>query len=238
MALPLVLPYQPQFNYPNNKLYQYEAYPILLSCNFVVDSTNANGLGIRSLKGTGIANVFMHTSATPGNGNYGKLNPNPANGIILVQFQNQFNRYLSGFSGQVAPLDGSSQTSVTAGNPCVIVSLGTATLAQWQAKGFPVGMTPAVGAAFVASATGAIGGSAAVQGPVASGIDQIEVVGDPNLTLQNSNLYQNGGGQMVLQCLGATSAGVTTLIPKAPVNGSVIGLNFYLSNSSVAVNGQ
>lgn len=231
MSLPSVLPFQPQFNYPNNKLYQYEAYPILLSCNFVVDSTNGNGLGIRSLKGTGIANVFMHTSATAAAGNYGVLNPNPTSGTVLVQFQNQFSKYLSGFSGFVSPVSGTPLTSVTQHNPYVIVSLGTATLAQWQAKGFPVGMTPAVGAAFIATATGTIGGSAAVEAPTASGIDSIEVIGDPNQTLQNSNLYQNGGAQMVLQCL---TDGVLT----APADGSVLGLNFYLSNSSVQVNGQ
>lgn len=323
MAIPATplqqsLPYQPIFNYPNNKLKQYEVSSILLSCNFVVDQTNANGLGIRSLKGNGIANIFMNTSpaavpvtsvfasgatqitvsdstfltagmtitdgttggnitagtkishivhsqnllqlskptagasaVSPGDtlnmqfaspaaglGNYGAQNPNPAAGIIVVQFQNQFSRYLSGFSGFVSPLTGSNLTSVTANVTYVIVSLGTATLAQWVAKGFPVGMTPAVGAAFVASATGTIGGSAAVKVQGVSGITSIEVVGDPNQTFQNSNLYQNGGAQMILQCLGATNSSTTTLIPTAPANNSVVGLNFYLSDSSVAVNGQ
>src|ERR1035437_813529 len=52
--------------------------PVLLDCNFVVDSTNANGLGIRSLKGPQIRNVFMHTTAElPGTGNNGVKNPNP-----------------------------------------------------------------------------------------------------------------------------------------------------------------
>ncbi len=444
MSLPNVPPYQPLFNYPNNKLYQYEAYPILLSCNFVVDSQNGNGLGIRSLKGSGIANIFMNSDAapllspnlglartyamfggsaltntgssvltgnigifpgtsvtgfppgtfsgqehvadsaasaakaqaqaaytemaarsatpisstldgqtlvpgvysessgtfnlaqsgngtlilngngvyifkaastlvtgaggiptitlsggakasnvywivgssatinsgsagvfqgnviavasitdtlggtvngslialngavtlsaasiinvqplagTPGIGNYGMVNPNPAPGYILVQFSNQFSRYLSGFSGFVSPLSGSTLTSVVAGQAYVIVSLGTASLVQWQAKGFPMGMVPALGAAFIASASGSIGGSGAVQAPSASGISSIEVVGDPNQTLQNSNLYLNGGAQMVLQCL-------ANALPLAPLDGSVIGLNFYLSNSSVAVNGQ
>lgn len=47
-----------QFTYnPHNKL-------TLLDCNFVVDSTNGNGLGIRSLdQGGRIASVFMNTSA-------------------------------------------------------------------------------------------------------------------------------------------------------------------------------
>jgi len=228
----LSLPNKPIFNYPNNKLYQYEAYPVLLSCNFIVDSTNGNGLGIRSLKGSGIANVFMHTSASPGVGNYSVTNPNPASGVILVQLTNNFNRYLGSMgSGFVSPVSGTPLTSTTAHTAYVIVSLGTATLAQWQAKGFPVGMTPAVGAAFIATATGSIGGSAAVEVATSSGIDSIEVIGDPNQTLQNSNMYQNLGAQMVLQCL---TSGVLT----APANGSVVGLNFYMSNSSVQVNGQ
>ena len=238
MSLPAVLPFQPIFNYPNNKLYQYEAYPVLLSCNFVVDSTNGNGLGIRNLKGNGIANIFMHTSATPGVGNYGVVNPNPQAGMILIQLQNQFSRYLSGFSGLVSPLSGSNLTAVTAGTAYVITSLGTATLAQWQAAGVPVGMTPAVGMAFIAHETATIGGSATVQVPSVSGITSIEVVGDPNQTLQNSNMYQNGGAQIIVQCLAPTSSSVTTPIPTAPANNSVVGLNLYLSNSSVSVNGQ
>src|SRR5665213_3357227 len=48
----------------------------ILDCSFIVDSTNANGLGIRSLKGSGrVAQVFMHTTATPATGN-----PNPVAG--------------------------------------------------------------------------------------------------------------------------------------------------------------
>src|ERR1035437_5675784 len=39
------------------------AKPVLIDCNFIVDSTNGNGLGIRSLKGPGVAHVYMHSSA-------------------------------------------------------------------------------------------------------------------------------------------------------------------------------
>jgi hypothetical protein len=229
--MPGTPPFAPIFNYPNNKLYQYEAYPVLLSCNFIVDSTNGNGLGIRSLKGAGIANVFMHTSATPATGNYGILNPNPEAGIIMVQLQNNFNRYLSGTFGFVSPLTGSPLTATVNHDPFVITSLGTATLAQWQAVGFPVGFTPAVGAAFVATATATIGGSATVEVPGHSGLTGIEVVGDPNQTIQNSQIYTNGGMQLVLQCL-------TTATLTAPADGTAVSLSFYLSNSSVAVSGQ
>lgn len=222
---------QPIFNYPNNKLYQYEVYPVLLSCNFIVDSSNGNGLGLRSLKGNGILNVFMHTSASPGTGNNGIVNPNPEAGVIVVQLTNQFNRYLSGFSGAVSPLSGSNLTSVTAGNPYVLTSLGTATAAQLQAIGFPPGVTPALGAAFIASSSTTVPGSATVQAPSLSGIESIEIVGDPNTTLQNSNVYANMGAQIVMQC---TKNGALA----TPANGTVLGLNFYLSNSSVQINGQ
>lgn len=231
MPFPSVLPFQPQFNYPSNKLYQYETYPILLSCNFIVDPNNGNGLGIRGLKGTGIANVFMVTNATPLPGNYNYPNPVPNAGNIVVQFQNQFSRYLSGFYGFVSPLTGSPLTVTVAEVPNVITSLGTATTAQWQALGFPIGMVPAVGAAFIAKGSTGIPGGGTVELVGNSGITSIEVCGDPNQTMQNSNIYQNGGAQMILQCLDGTSR-------TQPNTGTVIGLNFYLSNSSNTVNGQ
>lgn len=46
------------------RLYSFGNQPVLIDCNFVVDSTNGNGLGVRSLKGQGVRNVFMHTSAS------------------------------------------------------------------------------------------------------------------------------------------------------------------------------
>lgn len=221
-------------------LYQYEAMPVLVSCNFVVDAANGNGLGIRSLKGNGVQNVFMHTSTTPGRGNapigtsglVGPLNPNPGNGVILVQLTDNFNRYLSGFNGRVSPVT-STQTTTTSHVAYVITSLGSATLAQWQTAGLPLGLTPTVGQAFIAIATGTIGGSATVA-PTAtagSGVDHIEVLGDPNTTLSVAQSAINGGGLIVLECFAAS-------VVTAPADTTVIGLNFYLSNSSVTVNGQ
>jgi hypothetical protein len=58
MSLPAVKPFQPINNYPNNKLYQNEVYPVQLACSFTVAATN--GLGVTGLTGGGIANVFMH----------------------------------------------------------------------------------------------------------------------------------------------------------------------------------
>lgn len=111
--------------------YSFLNRPVLIDCNFVVDATNGNGLGVRNVKGSGVRNVFMHTSSTPGKGLGGYLNPNPASGFALVQLHNNYNRYAGGFSGFVSPLSGSNVaingSALTIGQPYVIVSAGHAT---------------------------------------------------------------------------------------------------------------
>lgn len=113
------------------RFYSFLNRPVHIDCNFIVDSTNGNGLGIRSLKGSGVRNVFMHTSATPGKGTGGYLNPNPAAGYALVQLHNNYNKYAGGFSGFVSPSTGSTlainSTALTIGNPYLIASVGHAT---------------------------------------------------------------------------------------------------------------
>ena len=113
------------------RLYSFLNKPVMIDCNFIVDSTNGNGLGIRSLKGAGVRNVFMHTSATPGKGAGGYLNPNPAAGFALVQLQNNYAKYAGGFSGFVSPTTGGTiainGSALTIGNPYIIASVGHAT---------------------------------------------------------------------------------------------------------------
>lgn len=224
------------------KIYSMHVKPVLIDCNFVVDVANGNGLGIRQLKGPMIQNVFMHTSATPlaGNSNPASpnvavLNPNPASGTIVVQFQDNFNRSFSGAHAIVSPVSGTPLTSTTANVAYTIVALGTATAAQWQAVGLPKGVTPAIGAAFIASASQAIGGSAAVEIAAAtgSGIASIETLGDPNATIApDPSVSQGFGAQFILQCRDYAGA------IAAPADGSVISLQFYLSDSSVQVMGE
>lgn len=210
--------------YLNQFYYTFHKMPALVDCNFIVDSTNGNGLGIRSLKGPGIKAVYMHTTQTPAAGN-----PNPGSGVIVVQLQDNWFRYFGGFSGQVQPVSGTPLTATTANVAYVITSLGTATAAQWQAVGLPAGFVPAVGMAFIATASATIGGSATVEVSAAagSGIDHIEVLGDPNTTINTPA----APSQIILQCF---AGGTKT----APADGSVIGLSFYLSNSSVVVQGE
>lgn len=220
-------------NFPNNKLYQFEIMPVLLNCNFIVDSTNGNGFGVRSLKGSGISRIYMNTSATPAAGS-----PNPAAGVILVQFTDKYSRYLSGFSGQVSPTTGSPLTSSVSSVPNTIASLGSSTLAQWQAAGLPVGVVPSVGATFIPLSGAAIAGGGTVILAGASGIDHIEVCGDPNQTIISPIPLQNPqpagsitGGEIVLQCLLNSTR-------TAPANGTTLGLSFLLSNSSQLLSGE
>ncbi len=212
------------------KIYSMHVSPVLIDCNFIVDSTNSNGLGIRSLKGPAVQAVYMNTSATPASGS-----PNPAAGSILVQLADNYNRSLTSLDAEISPASGSPLTATTAGIPVVITALGTATAAQWQAKGLPLGVTAAVGVSFVPTASGTIGGSAAVQIAAAagSGICSIETLGDPNLSIApNPNANQGYGAYFILQCRDYAGA------IAAPADGSVISLAFYLSNSSILVAGE
>jgi hypothetical protein len=193
-----------------------------LWCNFIVDSTNGNGLGIRSLKGSPqIAQVYMHTSATPAAGN-----PNPAAGYVLVQFNTAFAGYVNGTYGFDAPLSGSSinvTSGLTLGAVYVITALGTTTAAQWQALGLPTNVTPTVGQAFVAITASAGSGTGTVQQIAAtgSGVSKLELVGDPNQSVPGT-----GGGWLLAVFLAPTSSSVTTAQPTAPANNTVVGLTF------------
>lgn len=228
-------------NFPSaGKIYSGHVMPVLIDCNFIVDSTNGNGLGIRSLKGPYVQNVFMHTSATPGKGNSNPatpgipvVNPNPSAGIIVVQLQDKFNRLLTGDFSIVSPV-GASQivtSGLTVGAPYVITVLGDATAADWLAIGVPAGVLPAVGVSFIAASAGH--GAATVSRvapPSVSGLDSLETIGDSNQAIAPATAGGTGA-QIIMQCLNAGSLAT-------PANGTVISLSFLLSNSSVMVQGE
>ncbi len=211
------------------------AKPIDCNLQFTVDATN--GLGVTSVKSNGfVESVFMHTSTTPtavGN----QTNPNPAAGYALVRFKNNFNKYLGEFGSQIIPLAGSDLTSTTINLSYVITSVGTTTLAQWQAKGLPPGLTPTVGQAFVATATGALGGTGTVKVPGVPAAFFVSVVGDPNATLANSDVGSNAGAYLLIQFSAATNSSTTTLVATAPADGTIVSLCFRFDGSSVTVDG-
>lgn len=199
------------FGLNGKSFYTNVCKPCDVNLNFIVDSTNGNGLGIRSPKSNGyVESVFMHTTQTPGIVN-GVTNPNPVAGYAVITFKNNFNYYLGGFSGQITPLTSTSTTSLTTGHVYVITVVGTTTVAQWQTAGLPQGITPAVGVAFVAIATASLSGTGTVGLPSSPIADAVSVVGDPNTSLNNSNIAKNAGAKILIQFNGYTfTAGAYT----------------------------
>lgn len=203
-----------------------------MDCNFTVAAADTGGLGITGLKGTGVRNVYMHTSQTPATGN-----PNPANGIIIVQLQDNYYKHFASFTSIIAPNSGSDVTTTVANTTYTITTLGTTTLAQWQAVGLPKGIQPAIGASFTATAGQAIGGTGAVQviATAGSAIEHIEIFGNPNTTINPSIAYSSPATiaypYIIYQCFDDN-------VVTAPADNTVISISMYLSNSSVVVAGE
>lgn len=108
--------------------YDFQVQPVKISCNFVVQS--ADTLGQASLKGAGVEQVFMYSSA----GGSATAAGNPLTvadvspGYILVQLENNYERYVSGYGGFVSPITGSAiniaSGDLTIGQPYIITSVG------------------------------------------------------------------------------------------------------------------
>lgn len=216
------------------KIYSMHVMPVLIDCNFSVLNTNADG--ITGLKGPLVSAVFMNTSATPSTGN-----PNPAAGTIVVRLSDNYSRYFTLSRAMIqSPSSGSDvkidNTAMTAGVAYTITTLGDATRAKWTAIGVPAGVTPAVGVSFIAASNGSTGNTltSRVQAAATNGstVASIEIVGDPNLSISPAPNLQTYAGQIILQCRDYAGALV------APVAGSKIALEFYVSNSSIVIAGE
>ncbi len=213
--------------------------PVLLDCHFSVSSTDSAGKGITGLKGGGIQNVFMHTSATKAAGSPGGTT-GPAAGLIYVQLQDNYNQFYGAWSDFRAPLSGAdlavtaAGAALTVGQAYVITVLGTTTAANWVTLGLPIGTTAAVGVSFIAAATGAGTGSGKVELATGSGIDHIERFGKANLSIQSKSATiagQTNGSYLIFACY---AGGVVT----APADGSVCHLQMYFNNGSTLVQGE
>lgn len=216
------------------KLYSMHTSPVQIDCNFNVLATAA--LGISNLKGPAVSAVYMHsTNATPSG-------PNPAAGTIVVRLADNYNKLLTAAHVVLqSPLSGSDvkidNSAMTAGVAYVISTLGNATAAKWHAIGVPAGVTPAVGVSFIALSNGGAGNTltSRVQTSAAagSGIASIEILGNSDLAIAPDPTASQGyGAEIILQCRDYAGALAN------PADGSVISLNFLLSNSSVSVAGE
>lgn len=194
-------------------LYSLHNMPVLLDCNIAIGSTGAVG----TVKGPGILGVTRLSAGT-----------------YKIQFQDNYYKY---FGMDYSVNSGVTGSNITAGSfvattSYVITAVGTT---NWNAIGLPTGITAAAGQGFVATGIGSGTGTAKIVAP--SGIVTIESLGDPSLQLAPT-LVGNQGGYIIIQCMASTSSSVTTLIATDPVIGAQLYLRFYLSNSSVTVQGE
>jgi len=211
------------------KFYTTHVYPVLIDCNFIIDSTNGNGLGIRSLKGQGVDSVQAYSTVSAST---------PDAGYFKVNLSDAYYRYYGGFSGYVSPVSGSTAiNALTANKTYVIRTLGTSTTANWVTAGLPIGVTPAVGVAFQATGSVASLGTGTCTLPTVSSVANIEIVGNPNLTLAPVGVGA-ANPYIWMKFIGATSSSDTTPIAKQPANETTVGIALYLSNSSVEVAGE
>lgn len=166
---------------------------------------------------------------------------NPLSGFAVIKLRSNWFKFFGSFQNVISPLTGtnisiSGSAVLTIGDPYVITALGTTTQAQWVAVGLNSGVTAAPGVSFIASVTGGGSGTGTVQAPSISGIQAIELVGDPSTYFTND--LPGKGSQLIAQFLGSTSTSVTTLIPTAPATGSKVSIALYVSDSSVTVAGE
>lgn len=157
-----------------------------------------------------------------------------AAGVYQIQLQDNYAQFLHLAARLAAPVTGSAVLigALTPGVVYQITVVGAATTAQWITAGVPVGITPAVGVTFVALATSA-GSLSACKAIGVSGISAVEIVGDTSTMLQNQPVVPLSGGFLTIQCLGATDASTTTLIPTDPISGSTLYIEIYLNDSQV-----
>lgn len=205
--------------------------PQEVGMQFVVNAADAGGLGITGLKSNGwVRNVFMNTSQTPGVGHDSVTNPNPAAGNILIQLKQNFNVFYGMDWNAQAVVTGAALTSITNHVTYQIVTVGTTTAAQWVTAGVPVGVTAAAGLSFNAIATASIGGTGTVKAVTNSGVDSIQVVGNPTLAT-SSSIGSYGGLYVILQTLGSGLALAN------PTDTTVLSIRLSFDRSSVTVDG-
>lgn len=201
------------------------------------------GATIASIVNSGSITISAATSSSAAGGTitYQAVgNPNPPAGYIIVNLQDNYNRYLSGNAGFVAPVSGTPilvTTGVTANLVYIIVSVGTTSAAQWQKLGLPSNIAPAVGVSFVASQTTTATGTGVIEVPAAAGagVFNVQVVGDPNqMNSTGALVIGSGTGMQIISACFKDSSSDAPVIAN-PADGSVVGMTFNMNNSAQGV---
>ena len=192
----------------NRRFYQF-TFSLNPALTYIQGSFQVGSAGaVSNVKGSGIKNV-----------------EHLATGIYRVDFTDEYNRYLQGTVGLVAPLAGAIKyaNTVVTGTAYVITNPGNT---NWNAIGLPAGVVAAQGMSFVATGTTAAG-TGSCYGIGTTGIFVTEMMGDPN-----PSIGQAVAPYVMFQFLNA--AGSQT----DPASGSTVGFDAMLRNSSVKGKGE
>jgi hypothetical protein len=199
------------------RLYSFGAQPVLIDCNFVVDATNGNGRGIRNLKGQGVQNVFMHTSAAfTGTSHTTNVIDGIASGTASL---------LPGMAVQGSGIPAGTVISAILSSGSIQLSKATTSSTTgsitYQAPGNP---NPASGYALIQLSSNYnryLGGFSGFASPVTGSALNIDAT-DAALT---------AGVPYIISSVGHGPAGQATIAPVADVSGSSAGKYFMLYDS-------
>lgn len=163
-------------------------------------------------------------------------------GTYEVKLSDSYNKLLD-FHVEAAEPAGTPATiasGLTIGLPYSITTVGDATLAKWQSVGLPVGVTPAVGVVFVATATGSGTTTTSRVAPVAAtstaDAQVYNLMGDPSLTVNVSVPGNAGAAKQAGYFVFIVRSGVGVVTD--PPSGAVLRLSMLLRNSTVKGKGE
>lgn len=114
------------------KIYSMHVRPVLIDCNFMVDSSNANGLGISNLKGPLVRSVFMQATTPAPSPSPGSPDLASAASFAVLASSTVTNTGFSVVNGNLGLSPGSSVTGFPPGvvSPPYLQHIGDATAIQ------------------------------------------------------------------------------------------------------------
>lgn len=154
-------------------------------------------------------------------------------GTYLVTLEDNYNKFLyADFNFITTAVTGGAITagSFVTNTLYQIVTVGTT---NYNLVGLPTNIVAAPGMTFVA--TGAGSGTGTVKAIALSGIIDVEIVGDPNLTISptpSTTINTSPAGSFIIQTLNTSGAAAD------PVSGSIMEFIILVRNSSVKGKGE
>ena len=176
--------------------------PTYLECAWNVGATGA----VSGLTGSGVLSVTRKAA-----------------GVYQIALEDTYSRYLGGHFNFTSAVNG---TTVNAGSLVTgtLYSILTVGNTNWVTAGVPANVTPQVGTPFVAAAAGS--GTGSVKPLISSGVEEVNVSPDPQLTVTQKFPY------LLVTCYNSSGTAAD------PVQGSRAIWNFMVRNSSVKGKGE